>query len=84
MTARGTKRGAHRPARLRAFDGLVAWQLTSAGLEAQRVVSVGRTKWTVCYKVHDPVAPDRVQGEHHAVAEGEEEARLAPAAWKAP
>jgi hypothetical protein len=34
------------------FRGLSEWWLASAGVEAQRVVSVGRTRWTVCYKVH--------------------------------
>ena len=42
---------------LRAFNGLGAWCLASAGIEAQRLVAVGRTRWTVCYKVH--VIPGR-------------------------
>jgi hypothetical protein len=46
-----------RPSHLRSLDGLDAWWLASAGVEAQRVVSVGRTKWTLCYKVH--VIPSR-------------------------
>ena len=37
---------------LRALRGLDTWRLVSIGVEARRVVSVGRTKWTVCYKVH--------------------------------
>jgi len=46
-----------RPPHVRIFEGLDAWWLASGGLEAQRVVSVGRTRWTVCYKVH--VIPSR-------------------------
>lgn len=46
-----------RPAHLRSLHGLDAWWLASAGVEARRVVSVGRTKCTVCYKVH--VIPSR-------------------------
>lgn len=42
---------------LLAFNGLSAWRLASAGVEARRIISVGRTKWTVCYKVH--VVPSR-------------------------
>jgi hypothetical protein len=50
-------RRSHSPAFLRAFDGLGAWRLASAGVEAQRVASVHRTMWIVCYKVH--VIPSR-------------------------
>ncbi len=57
MTARRTPRRSNGSALLWAFDGLDAWRLASAGVEAQRVVSVRRTKWTVCYKVH--VIPSR-------------------------
>ena len=42
-----------RPAQLmRAFRRLPSWWLASAGVEAQRIVTVGPTRWTVCYKVH--------------------------------
>jgi len=37
---------------LRVFAGLDGWWLASAGIEAQRAISVGRAKLTVCYKVH--------------------------------
>jgi hypothetical protein len=57
MTARRTQHRSHRCACLRGLNGLDAWCLVSAGVEAQRVVSAGRTKWTVCYKVH--VIPSR-------------------------
>ncbi len=43
-----------------AFRGLPSWWLASAGVEAQRIVTVGRTRWTVCYKVH--VIPPRRGG----------------------
>ena len=56
MTARRTQHR-HRCARLRAFGDLDAWCLASAGVEAQQAMSVGPTKWTVCYKVH--VIPSR-------------------------
>jgi hypothetical protein len=36
---------------LRVFTALDRWWLASAGIEAQRVISVGRAKLTVCYKV---------------------------------
>ena len=52
-----TQRRSQGPMSLRAFNGLDAWWLASAGVEAQRTVSVARTKWTVCYKVH--VIPSR-------------------------
>jgi len=43
MTVPPAQRKSHRPARLRSVHGLDAWWLASAGVEAQRVVSVGRT-----------------------------------------
>ena len=43
-----------------AFRGLPSWWLASAGVEAQRIVTVGRTRWTACYKVH--VIPPRRGG----------------------
>jgi hypothetical protein len=47
-----------RPSQLmRAFRGLDEWWLASAGVEAQRILTVGKTKWTACYKVH--VVPPR-------------------------
>jgi len=57
MTVRPTGHRSQGPMSLQAFTGLDAWWLASAGVEAQRAVSVGRTKWTVCYKVH--VIPSR-------------------------
>jgi hypothetical protein len=57
MSMRPIRRRSHGPMLLRAFNGLDAWWLANAGVETQRVVSVGRTKWTVCYKVH--VIPSR-------------------------
>ena len=45
----------HRPqpcARLRALASLDGWRLASAGVETKQVVSVGPTKWTVCYALH--------------------------------
>jgi hypothetical protein len=57
MTIRAAQRRSSSSTLLRAFDGLDAWFLVSAGVEAQRVVSVRRTKWTVCYKIH--VIPSR-------------------------
>jgi len=81
MTARRTQHR-HRCARLRAFGDLDAWCLASAGVEAQQVVSVGPTKWTVCYKVH--VIPSRrtlYQGQHHTMAEDTTEPRTS---WMAP
>jgi len=52
IVARRARHSLPRCARLGAFDRLAAWSLTGAGLEARQVVSVARTKWTVCYKVH--------------------------------
>jgi hypothetical protein len=57
MTVPLAQRKLLRPAHLRSLHGLDAWWLASAGVEAQRVVSVGRKKWTICYKVH--VIPSR-------------------------
>ena len=77
-----TARHRHRCARLRAFGDLDAWCLASAGVEAQHVVSVGPTKWTVCYKVH--VIPSRrtlYQGQHYTMAEDTTEPRTS---WMAP
>jgi hypothetical protein len=37
---------------LRAFSGLDGWWLTNGGIEAQRAISVGGARLTVCYKVH--------------------------------
>lgn len=54
---RPTQRRSRRNMSLRAFKGLDAWWLASLGVETQRVVSVGRVRWTVCYKVH--VIPSR-------------------------
>ena len=42
---------------MRAFEKLDGWSLENAGIEVRRAVSVGRTKWTICYKVH--VIPSR-------------------------
>jgi hypothetical protein len=52
MTAHRTQPGSHTLRLLRAIDCLDAWSLAGAAAEARRVVSVRRTKWTVCYKVH--------------------------------
>ena len=47
-----TRRRFQVPALLRAIEGLDAWWLATAGVEANRVVTVHRTKWTVCFKLH--------------------------------
>jgi|SRR5437016_5391928 len=57
MTARRIRDRTLRCPRLRAFGGLDAWCVASAGFEAQQVVSVGSTKWTICFKLH--VIPTR-------------------------
>jgi hypothetical protein len=57
MTARPRQNESHRVMWLRGLGGLNGWSVTSAAVEAKRVVSVGRTKWTACYKVH--VIPSR-------------------------
>ena len=57
MTARRAKHRMHPCPRLRAFGRLDGWCLVNAGIEAQHMVSVGLTRWTVCYKVH--VIPSR-------------------------
>ena len=47
-----------RPSHLmRAFQGMDEWVLASAGVESQRILTIGRTKWTACYGVH--VVPGR-------------------------
>jgi hypothetical protein len=55
LTAPQHRRRGHVP--LRAFTRLDRWWLASAGIEAQRAISVGRAKLTVYYKVH--VIPSR-------------------------
>ena|SRR5215471_12019279 len=57
MSRTDTSRGPRNHVPLGVFTGLDGWSLASAGIEAQRTISVGHAKFTVCYKVH--VIPSR-------------------------
>src|SRR5919204_1692407 len=57
MTRRRIKHQTRRCPSLRTLSMLDGWCLASVGVEAKDVLSVGPTKWTVCYKLH--VIPSR-------------------------
>jgi hypothetical protein len=57
MTGRRIQHRTQPCSSLRALARFDGWYLASVGVEARDLLSVGPTKWTVCYKLH--VIPSR-------------------------
>jgi hypothetical protein len=57
MTGRRIQHRTQPCSSVRVLASLDGWCLASVGVEAKEVLSVGSTKWTVCYKLH--VIPSR-------------------------